>query len=498
MVGLGDLDGSGFQSVAYGVNGDGSVAVGYGQSTSGIEAFRWTESAGMVGLGDIAGGAFHSEAYAVSADGLVVVGRGQSNDGVEAFRWTQGTGVIGLGDLPGGDFLSIAYGVNKNGSVIVGRSHTANGNEAFRWTEAGGIESIPQLLTDGGVNLGAWLLTEARGVSANGNIVAGIGRNPAGKGEAWWAKFGVGQAGFLSASALSDSLGDVEAIAVLAQQSIADDLYASLYADSSIACDVVDGLCVQGEDSLHKNEPGRGPSSQMTVVHVLDNGIRVGTRLHYDSYTDYMHGVTEQQRLGVSLVGSWQSEIGLRLFGAATSTRLRLDTSRTYLNGIDYSVSEGERGGRTFGAAVGLGWSFDSSGLLIMPHARYEYIRLTLDEYAEEGGTFPAEFYTLDHAMQVSRVGVESRLHIDDGLALDASAQWLHRLHGGVPTVAGRLTIFESGFALDSVPAQDDWIEARLGLAYKTSIANLRASVTASNQFYEPAWHASVGVGLQF
>ena len=50
MLGLGDLDGGTFDSVGEGVSGDGSVVVGSGESPSGREAYRWTQSSGMVGL----------------------------------------------------------------------------------------------------------------------------------------------------------------------------------------------------------------------------------------------------------------------------------------------------------------------------------------------------------------------------------------------------------------------------------------------------------------
>ena len=44
MVGLGDLFGGTFDSVALGVNPDGSIVVGAGNSSAGEEAFRWTNA----------------------------------------------------------------------------------------------------------------------------------------------------------------------------------------------------------------------------------------------------------------------------------------------------------------------------------------------------------------------------------------------------------------------------------------------------------------------
>jgi probable HAF family extracellular repeat protein len=77
-------------------------------------------AAGFEGLGDLSGGTFESAAYGVSADGSVVIGGADSTSGDEAFRWTQAGGMVGLGDLPGGAFGSRAYGVSADGSVVVG------------------------------------------------------------------------------------------------------------------------------------------------------------------------------------------------------------------------------------------------------------------------------------------------------------------------------------------------------------------------------------------
>ena len=52
--------------------------MGYSDSASGNEAFRWTSSGGMVGLGDLPGGGFSSDAFGVSYDGSVVVGQSSS------------------------------------------------------------------------------------------------------------------------------------------------------------------------------------------------------------------------------------------------------------------------------------------------------------------------------------------------------------------------------------------------------------------------------------
>ena len=49
------------------------------------------------------------------------------------------------------------------------------------------MESIADLLTASGINLGGWTLTSARAVSADGLTIVGVGINPAGNEEVWIA-----------------------------------------------------------------------------------------------------------------------------------------------------------------------------------------------------------------------------------------------------------------------------------------------------------------------
>jgi probable HAF family extracellular repeat protein len=197
-------------SVGLGLSDDGSVVVGYSNSASGLQAFRWTLGGGMQGLGDLRDvGPFGSGAYGVNADGSTIVGRafgskyeavrwtsaggirslggndgdsiafdvtadgsmivgwtGQAYPDVQAFRWTSSGGMQGLGDLAGGAFQSVARAVNSDGSVIVGDGRSASGKEAFRWTSAGGMQGLGDL--PGGI-----FDSDATAVSADGSVVVG-------------------------------------------------------------------------------------------------------------------------------------------------------------------------------------------------------------------------------------------------------------------------------------------------------------------------------------
>lgn len=200
------------RSLANSISADGSVVVGqhngmldqYGYYYAG-EAFRWTGDDGTVGLGDLPGGvSVHSSARAASADGAVVVGQGRrihESNGFysgEAFRWTSDGGMVGLGDLAGGSLNSIANDVSADGSIVVGQGNrmpSQNGfdvGEAFIWTADAGMQRLfDVLVARGATGLEGWTLTEANGISADGNWVVGSGLNPFGVQEAFRANLAV-------------------------------------------------------------------------------------------------------------------------------------------------------------------------------------------------------------------------------------------------------------------------------------------------------------------
>jgi uncharacterized membrane protein len=180
------------------VSGDGSVVVGWSQSSGsylyGGEPFRWSSANGIQSLGFLPGDELggDSAAYGVSADGSTIVGR----SGSRAFRWTS---TDGMQRLVG---ATIAHATNADGSVVVGY---ANGIGAFRWTAAAGVQGLGQpafgafaVSADGSVIVGEigkrairWTAesgtqdlgslpgadgtygTAARGVNADGSVVVG-------------------------------------------------------------------------------------------------------------------------------------------------------------------------------------------------------------------------------------------------------------------------------------------------------------------------------------
>ncbi|HPF38964.1 MAG TPA: PEP-CTERM sorting domain-containing protein [Phycisphaerae bacterium] len=208
FVGLGDFAGGDHDSWAYGVSGDGTTVVGFGQhgtTAHGNEGFRWKMADGIVGLGVLPGDRF-SDARAISSDATVIVGSSSPDSGPpEAYRWTALSGLVGLGSLPGSTLGSQGYGISDNGSVIVGRGQTSSGYQAFRWTDGGGM-----------VGLGLLNSTDRDSVaydaSQDGSVVVGVSENSVFVDEAWrWTQsdgmVGLGnlEGGEFSSQALSVS-----------------------------------------------------------------------------------------------------------------------------------------------------------------------------------------------------------------------------------------------------------------------------------------------------
>jgi probable HAF family extracellular repeat protein len=143
----------------------------------------------MAGLGFLSAAHNSSVAVDVSADGSVVVGYSSSSSGAEAFRWTEGRGMVALGDLPGAGSASLATAVSADGSIVLGVGNVSGPRgEGFIWDAANGMRSLQAVLVnDFGLDLTGWTLLDPRGISDDGLAIVGIGTNPSGDKEAFLA-----------------------------------------------------------------------------------------------------------------------------------------------------------------------------------------------------------------------------------------------------------------------------------------------------------------------
>jgi probable HAF family extracellular repeat protein len=187
MVGLGWLPAVIQDSFAFGVSADGSTVCGISFSGGGadVEPFFWTLLDGMVGIGDVPGGVFYAIAYAISGDGTTLIGQARTSFDVdELFIWSEEAGFTLPDSLHGATFASGGWSVNHDGSVVVG----FNGSGAMMWDDVHGMRNVQTVLTEEyGLDLTGWTLDSARGVSAEGTVIAGNGMNPDGNPEGWIA-----------------------------------------------------------------------------------------------------------------------------------------------------------------------------------------------------------------------------------------------------------------------------------------------------------------------
>jgi uncharacterized membrane protein len=207
----------------YGVNGDGTVAVGLAWYCPGAEGFVWNRTNGMTSLSNPSGSAGKSSrASAISADGRTIVGfsedpkqgirrpvlwfagktnlfagahtpgeaTGVSLDGSEivgqfwdatargifAFRYTAGN-LVSLGTISGNSFdQSIANAVAENGTIVGWSGDPFGvGIEAFIWSPKLGMQSLAKYLQRRGVLIPFGItLTSAIDISADGSTIVGV------------------------------------------------------------------------------------------------------------------------------------------------------------------------------------------------------------------------------------------------------------------------------------------------------------------------------------
>jgi probable HAF family extracellular repeat protein len=171
MIGLGFLPDH-EASEARDVSEDGKVVVGTSQGSTRAgdveEAFYWTLKEGMRGLGDLRGGSFESRAYGVNGDGSVVVGVGNSEAGDEAVFWNKGRlynlrkylyPKVTTIDFRGRKFnplkgwtLTAAYDVSADGKTIVGFGTNPDG-EMQAWIANIGEVGASGLLSPSGLRV---------------------------------------------------------------------------------------------------------------------------------------------------------------------------------------------------------------------------------------------------------------------------------------------------------------------------------------------------------
>lgn len=166
-------------SYASDVSHDGQVIVG----TVGELAAVWEGAESPPILLELPGGTRFSHANDVSPDGKWVVGQ----SGVKGFLWSAETGLVDLGNWEGGQ-ITDPRGVSADGQIIVGASLEIVGGtneyEAIIMGPGRRWRTLEDFLNLHGQPT-QWELHGATGVTADGRTIVGFGLNPQGLQQGW-------------------------------------------------------------------------------------------------------------------------------------------------------------------------------------------------------------------------------------------------------------------------------------------------------------------------
>lgn len=176
FIPLGHLPGLSVQSRSTAVSADGSVVVGWSNSGTRMEPFRWTTADGMAPLvppGTLTAGFI--DAVGVSADGTVVTGNLPVAGGLRPYVWHLGETQISTLPMAPGWTNVRATAISASGAVVVGAGQYAYGSvdysywlPAWRWSAATGLEMLPWDMAAGSTGG-----SEATAISADGDVVIG-------------------------------------------------------------------------------------------------------------------------------------------------------------------------------------------------------------------------------------------------------------------------------------------------------------------------------------
>lgn len=176
MVDLGSTV-SGSSSRANACNSDGSVVVGWQDSTTGFrQGAIWVN--GVQELLTHPNNGLASEASCVSFDGNFVGGGGNSNNNYQAWRYSPNTGIEDIGPPPVGGWRGATTSMSDDGTTLVGFYRPwpgpATQGQGFLYKDGLGLIDLNQAASDQGIDTQGRTLALPLGISGDGSTVVGI------------------------------------------------------------------------------------------------------------------------------------------------------------------------------------------------------------------------------------------------------------------------------------------------------------------------------------
>ena len=290
-------------------NADGTIAVGWGLTPSGIRAFRWTQATGMQSLGVLVGASLSGAGF-VSADGSTIIGSSTfgsiAGGNTHGFVWTSAGGLLDLGDTVRPVTCSF------DGSVVVGTMGAAGQDDLFRWTGATGIQALGAL--PGMTNM---LISN---VSVDGAVIVGTALGSSNQGSQvtafrWTASSGL-QAipDFQGGQAAFNLAQDLSADGSIVVGTVADQVNPSRAYRWTAATGAQD-LGGFGQPSMWSYSATEC-SSDGSIV--LGRAVDAGTGISYPVRWTTTGGIQQIDTLvGSGAYGSWLSDDGAIVLGAS-------------------------------------------------------------------------------------------------------------------------------------------------------------------------------------
>jgi len=163
------------QSLAYALNESGQAAGFYPVSGNGALAVRWDANNTPVSLGRLlpGGSIVNSIAYGMNDAGWVVGQSLVAEDFIRAFQWTPESGMINLGIVPGTTHSTIALDINNNNWAVGTASFGALGERGVLWF---GINDAHDLNTMIDASGAGWIIRSATGINDLNEIAANAQR----------------------------------------------------------------------------------------------------------------------------------------------------------------------------------------------------------------------------------------------------------------------------------------------------------------------------------
>jgi probable HAF family extracellular repeat protein len=477
---------------------DGSVIVSNDFDNGGntYKIWRWVDDASggtATNIVDVPG-LSGATATAMSADGNVIVGYSTVNlVDQHAFKWTNG-GFTDLNTLGGRN--SGADDVTADGRIAVGwATDSSQVQQAVRWTDALGVQTISGLLAKGGVDISGWNLTEARLISDDGNVIAGIGTDGNNVGGTWITHC-ASTCAIISADVVGQSFSGLGGLTATTASYLGSQFDAAGQMADAGKHNGVTGFAHGAFDSDPTSSADVGATDNLGNNFVIGGSLGVAgvvTNLPYS-------GAASFSGPSATLFFASQPDTGLNWLVGGSLVGLSGTVTRGYLNGNTPATSSGSTSGGGSAFTARAGWTFKDlvADTLVTPFVSATVSSVSYAGYSETGGPFPATFSAFSTSSAALTFGAEGRYSFAKDSALTARVAYAHTFGAG-STIAGSIP----GILALSVPgdaASADVIEASVGveLPVKNRIrASFRLGATvpfAGN----PSLQASSGLSMSF